>query len=489
MAELVSQKAKVAYNLGPNRPNKPDQRVIDAIQGAVTQSLGPDYTVNVISGKEHKGHQHGSNRHKTGLAADVQIIGPDGKTLTAKANKQALVDVAKAFRSLGGLGIGLGTNYMGARGMHLDMFTPGPGQSYGWGNIGNAYAAAPKPGKGFAALVDRPSLPQSAPIPPSRPSAPLSPFTPAPVGKVERMALPSIARPTPQPTVSPAKQIAAYQQYGGSRAAAPAVPTTPVDPKILNAYQQYAQTRMAAPTTPVPALTQLQMPPAPILPTPPQVRLQPVPAPVLAPVQESYPAAPQRPSLTATDVWNGSPGTAMSTGGNKVSGDEFGNVAVTNQFGATTINNARGNQAAGSLIDGPLGGPKSPFGGISLPSVPGNVGQFAKTGLGTVAGSAIGSFGGPIGSVLGALIGRELAKPNGGAIGGFLNGTKNVNTSQIPGFAPVTAFAKPQGGLAFPDRPGGGISDPRFSNNSYEGMRDISPKAAKDISNGKAGLF
>jgi hypothetical protein len=50
--------AKYEYNLGPNRPNKPSERVISAIQQAVTSALGPGYSFEVISGQENPGHQH-----------------------------------------------------------------------------------------------------------------------------------------------------------------------------------------------------------------------------------------------------------------------------------------------------------------------------------------------------------------------------------------------------------------------------------------------
>lgn len=140
MAKIASQLAKVTFDLaGKARPNKPDAALLDAIQGAVTKALGPGYSISVYSGKENSGSQHGSNRHKTGLAADVHIIGPDGKTLNASKNKQQMLDVAKAFKELGGLGIGLGTDYMAGKGIHLDMFEPGVGQDTAWGNIGNAF--------------------------------------------------------------------------------------------------------------------------------------------------------------------------------------------------------------------------------------------------------------------------------------------------------------------------------------------------------------
>jgi hypothetical protein len=108
MAELASYK----YNLGPHRPNKPSDRVIAAIQRAVTSALGPGYSFEVISGQENPGHQHGSNRHKTGLAADIQIYDPSGKRLTTAKHGNAFMEVAKAFKSLGGLGVGAGLKYM-----------------------------------------------------------------------------------------------------------------------------------------------------------------------------------------------------------------------------------------------------------------------------------------------------------------------------------------------------------------------------------------
>ena len=369
-------------------------------------------------------------------------------------------------------------------------------------------------GGGLANLVSGAPTPESAPIPTPRPSPPLnaapvgqvtrgaslapprpSSLTAAPVGQVQRMALPAVTRPAPQAPVSPAVQTAAYQQYAATRAAAPAVPTTPVDPKIASAYAQYAQSRMAAPATPPAPVQPLVAPPAPILPTPPAVRLQPVPPPVLAPVQNYAPAPPAPPRLSATDVWNGSPGTAMSTGGNQVSGDQFGNVAVTNQYGATTVNNARGNQAFGSLnnsqIEGPLGG------AIGQPSLGQSILDKitpSKAKVGTMAGAAMGSYaGGPLGAIIGGLIGRDLARglTPGTGLRDLISGVRSIDTSNInlPGFGAQTAFARPQGGLAFPEAPMGGITNARQTNRSYEGMRDISPKAADAISKGKGGLY
>jgi hypothetical protein len=185
MAELASYE----YNLGPRRPNKPSERVIAAIQRAVTSALGPGYSFKVISGQENPGHQHGSNRHKTGLAADIQIYDPSGARLTTAKHGNAFMQVAKEFKRLGGLGVGAGLKYMGGRGMHLDMVKPGPGQSNAWGGLANKHAAELEReyrqhmdlgvGESTTALA---GLPADVPVPMPRPPSehPSRPFTPTP---------------------------------------------------------------------------------------------------------------------------------------------------------------------------------------------------------------------------------------------------------------------------------------------------------------------
>lgn len=240
---------------GKQRPNKPNRAVLDAIQGAVTNALGPGYSVNVYSGQENPGHRHGSNRHGTGFAADVHIVGPDGKMLNARENKQEMLAVAKSFKELGGLGVGLGTDYMGGTGIHLDMVEAGVGQDNAWGNIGNEFqgwlenyyrspmlAALPETMQAPLSLaetqmrdeaiatafadparaLDIPAAPVSLPSRPTTPTpmmamntlsppsrfpsvavgqvtrAPLdaipASLTPAPVGRVERAPLPDIGQ-------------------------------------------------------------------------------------------------------------------------------------------------------------------------------------------------------------------------------------------------------------------------------------------------------
>lgn len=207
---LRSNLADVSYNMGAHRPNKPNQTTIDIARSAVRDVLGPGYSVDVISGQENPGRQHGSNRHKTGLAADIQIKDPNGKLLTATANAQQMTDVAQAMAAKGAKGIGFGTDYMKAKGLHVDQFTPGPGQDYEWGNLGNAnkeLLADARATRSMPASFYEKSLPQSMQAPqPRTPDTLMA----APLGKVERSPLPSLslvssaqAAPMPNRPASP----------------------------------------------------------------------------------------------------------------------------------------------------------------------------------------------------------------------------------------------------------------------------------------------
>lgn len=207
---LRANLADVSYNMGAHRPNKPNQTTIDIARSAVRDVLGPGYSVDVISGQENPGRQHGSNRHKTGLAADIQIKDPNGKLLTTTANAQQMIDVAQAMAAKGAKGIGFGTDYMDAKGLHVDQFTPGPRQDFEWGNLGNAnkelLADARATGVMPASFYEK-SLPQSMQAPqPRTPGALMA----APLGGVERSPLPSLslvssaqAAPMPNRPASP----------------------------------------------------------------------------------------------------------------------------------------------------------------------------------------------------------------------------------------------------------------------------------------------
>lgn len=309
--------------------------------------------------------------------------------------------------------------------------------------------------RNYPTLGTRPSL---APTPGSRLAAtPAERLAPVPGSRVS----PVQGGPTVTGVdITPAQNLAAqYAQYRS--------PTNyaAVKAALANAPQQTPQ-EVPPPLTNIPGLAVKGPRLQPTLAMPDPARF----APEIA-VPQAY---------TAGDIYGGQVGSALdNTGQNTVSRDAFGNTSVENQYGATTSMTPGGYQAAN-------------FGSGAMPEAPSRFGGLARRGAGTMAGGAVGSLAGPIGSVLGALIGRELAKPGGGVVGGFLNGTRNIDTSKVnvPGIGPNTAFAKAQRGLAFPDVPTGtGIRDPRETNRSRADMDKISERAARDISRGRAGLF
>lgn len=113
---------QVDYAMGPARPNKPDQAVVDVIGKSVEDVLGKGARVIITSGKENDGHQHGSARHKTGLSADVKILRQDGTVV--KATDPEMAAIGKAAASNGAMGIGFGANYMGGEHAHIDLVDP-----------------------------------------------------------------------------------------------------------------------------------------------------------------------------------------------------------------------------------------------------------------------------------------------------------------------------------------------------------------------------
>lgn len=130
---------KIDYNMGPARPYAPNKPVLDVIGRSVEDVLGKGARVVVTSGQEGDKDQHGSNRHKTGNAADIQVVRPDGTVVRASDPDAALI--AKAAASLGAKGIGWGDEYMGGNHFHIDLVEPGAGQSNTWGSAGKANRA------------------------------------------------------------------------------------------------------------------------------------------------------------------------------------------------------------------------------------------------------------------------------------------------------------------------------------------------------------
>lgn len=287
----------------------------------------------------------------------------------------------------------------------------------------------------------------------------------------------TVAARTVPPTLSP--QLALSQ---------------PSAPSPLNEAMAEKQAMMKAAATPPNQMVSPEVayaaPPVPAAPpAPPPVPPMPV-QPPLNPLQMAVDSAPYRapapPAATPYDVYAGRADTAMSSSGNRVSGDQYGNTQVENQYGARTVTLPSGNQSFGSIIPGPLGEGQSA--GLSL----GERFPKAKGLMGAGVGSVVGGLlGGP--GIIGALLGRELMKPGGGRIGDLINGVKTVDTSRVsvPGIGATTQFAKRDKSLnQFPSTPAGGYRDnSTFTNRSFADMSRISPDAARNISRGLGGLY
>lgn len=158
--------AQWQWNMGPRRPYRPDPPIVDAVNSAVDETFGPGSTVVVTSGQEGGLPQHGSNRHRTGLAVDFQVRRPDG-SLVSIDDPDALRFGQAAARH-GVRGIGAGREYMGPNTFHMDAvphenYTAGQGPAWGsWGNANEAALVASMSG----------SAPQSRGLLDQRPPSP-----------------------------------------------------------------------------------------------------------------------------------------------------------------------------------------------------------------------------------------------------------------------------------------------------------------------------
>lgn len=118
----TSGKSIVAYaNQGATRNLKLTNVLESRIDQAVRDVYGEGYTVQVFSGGQPKkgsgGKRTGSIRHDEGKAADIYLIGPDGKRITDTAILDKLVEHWES-NGLGSVG-----RYMRGGGIHLDEWT------------------------------------------------------------------------------------------------------------------------------------------------------------------------------------------------------------------------------------------------------------------------------------------------------------------------------------------------------------------------------
>jgi hypothetical protein len=165
-------------------------------------------------------------------------------------------------------------------------------------------------------------------------------------------------------------------------------------------------------------------PPADI--APPPVTYSPPPA-VRTAADSIKTGAIAAPSLSVGDVYGGQIGSAIASDGSTVSRDRFGNVSITNKYGATTATMPSGKQAAvwGGVDTGPGdtegGGLFGGFGGLGS-GLGTALGGAARNVAGSLLGGAAGNaIAGPIGGMIGAEIGRSLMSKYGslGGLGGF----------------------------------------------------------------------
>ena len=127
---VPSYSVGVDFDLGPGRPNRPNQQIIDVIGASVEEVFGTGARVVITSGMENEGDQVGSNRHKHGTAADFKIIDENGQVVLATDPRYQ--DLARAGARNGALGIGFGMGYMSGSHMHMDLNEPDATQTNEW---------------------------------------------------------------------------------------------------------------------------------------------------------------------------------------------------------------------------------------------------------------------------------------------------------------------------------------------------------------------
>lgn len=167
-AEANNAPVGLMRSYGDKRPNAPNESIENAVQQSVGRALGPGYTVIHTSGQEGDLPQYGSNRHKTGNAVDYKIKeDATGRILDVNnpEDRKKLEAVAHTGSADFGIkGVGIGTNYMGAQAFHFDQVTPGKGQDYEWGDIGNANQQSLIAARGMYGI--------DPPVPTPRPTTP-----------------------------------------------------------------------------------------------------------------------------------------------------------------------------------------------------------------------------------------------------------------------------------------------------------------------------
>lgn len=124
---------EIAYDMGPNRPNRPNDAVLDIAAKSVEEVLGAGSRVVVTSGTEGADlPQFGSPRHKTGNAADIAIYTPGGRKININDDPEIFERLALSFARNGVTGMGFGSEYMGGDHFHIDTVGTSEGGSHVW---------------------------------------------------------------------------------------------------------------------------------------------------------------------------------------------------------------------------------------------------------------------------------------------------------------------------------------------------------------------
>jgi hypothetical protein len=194
---------------------------------AITAVYGPGYKASVYSGGQTGKRRTGSVRHDNGRAADVYVIGPDGK----KVQGDALAPLGQywAAKKYGGVGL-----EMHGGGIHLDEWSTPPkggGMAWNYAKQGGQYTPAMQQAMALGLKGQMPSQIASQPSAPAQPQqvASLDPsvgmpaMAPIPAQKPGIQAI-SAAMGNPAPNGMAAPQQAPQQMAQAAPSDIPPMP-------------------------------------------------------------------------------------------------------------------------------------------------------------------------------------------------------------------------------------------------------------------------
>jgi hypothetical protein len=525
---------------GPNRPNRPNESIIDLATRAVKDVLGDEWSFVATSGREKAGRDYsGAGRHPTGNAID----GYARNTVTGEvASRTQMAQVAQQAAYLGATGVGFGKGYMDKDGIakvHID--TARPSEPRSWGAAGTKATMDPEERAAImgSMLLGVPAVDPNrgqVPTPQSRPgsevdiasvspaagsraaaemqgaeiaAAPAAPAT-GPVGTIAS-ELGFMPTPANASELAPDEALASFAAAGRPSAREAeeasmrslAMQQDQVEAALEDAREARARDpNMDLAVAPVPTPAPVPAPApaarqvAPALPQPVTIRDYPVAGvPQARTADEALSALPSG-MHAISSLFDAPAGSRARSSGNPditFEAMDDGRVAMTNQFGHTRA------LAREDYAHPTTPGPKADFantrdpnvalGGPALSKGPGSFADFfgfggkdksGEKGKGMPAGKEI------AGAVVGALLGNMALGPMGGALGAKL-GSKVAGSGFFARSPLASLFGV--GFPAAPAMPAGGLANPAASNLGYNDMASISPAAADAISRGEGGLY